>query len=98
MKNNNLIKLNGIDRTKDYAGVKFDIVIDDTITMKSVDIIFHKVVDCIDLYCFKRDQTKDILGKLEKYKSKVGGSYIDYKIPDISIDNKFYPVRIIMLV
>ena len=97
-KGNDLIKLKDLDKRKDYAGIKFDIVIDDAITMKNVDIIVHKVVDCIDIFCFKRDQTKDVLGKLEKYKSKERGSYIEYKIPDISIDNNFYPVRIIMLV
>lgn len=110
-KANSLIKLKGLDKRQDYAGIKFDVIIDDVITMKNVDIIVHKVVDCIDIFCFKRDQTKDILEKLEKYKSKeeedkdgVSSAFFrwlsgfEYKIPNIFIDNRLYRVRIIMIV
>lgn len=100
-KANNLIKLKNLDldldKRKDYVGIKFDIVIDDSIddngvTLKNVDIIIHRVFDCIDLFCFKSDQTKDVLKKLEKYKSKELSSSGEYRIPNISI-----PVRIIMV-
>ncbi|MBZ5529598.1 MAG: hypothetical protein LAN71_17085 [Acidobacteriia bacterium] len=101
---NNLIILKDLDKKKDYAGIRYDIVIDDndsdnsnTITLKNVDIVVHKVADCIDLFCFRKDQTKDALKKLEKYKSKEVSSAVfrwltsfEYKIPDI-------PVRIIMI-
>lgn len=95
---NSLIRLKDLNKNKNYAGIRYDIIVDDIITLKNAYVIFHKVIDYIDLFCFQKDQTKDVLEKLEKYMSKIRYNLsVDYELSKISIDNKLYPVRIIMI-
>ena len=97
---NELIKLENIDKGEDYVGIKYDVVINEDIVLHNVDIIIHRVIDFIDLFTTKRNQTDDVLNKLEKYKKIEYGMSVDYMIPinDNNDDNseKLSFIRIVM--
>jgi hypothetical protein len=73
------IKVEDIDKNKDYTGKLFDITING-ITLTDAGIANRKMIDYTTLYIMECKQSQETLDKLKKYKWEARPLFTEYRV------------------